>query len=243
MLIIKLDAIDSTNLYLKQLSVEKNLNDFTVVTTKKQTKGRGQMGTIWNSQEAKSLMISVYKDISYIKLEQQFYISMVTSLTMIKTLKELTLPKLTIKWPNDILSDDKKICGILIENAIKQDRLMASIIGVGLNVNQTEFDNLPRASSLKLIKGNTFNMEEILNALLQNLKFYFTKLKNKDFDNIKNEYESYLFRKNKPSTFKNIEGDLFSGFIKGVTNSGKLSILLEDNIIKEFNLKEITLLY
>lgn len=243
MSIIKLDAINSTNSYLRKLIIDEDIEDYTVVTAKRQTHGRGQMGTVWSSKESKNLTTSVFKDMSGIKLEHPFYISIATSLSLIKTLHFFSISKLSIKWPNDILSEDKKICGILIENVIKQNSLNASVIGIGLNVNQTEFENLPKASSLKLISGKVYNLDEVLHNLIENLKHYFSILKQGRLGVLKDEYESYLFRKNKPSTFKNAEGLVFSGFIKNISDSGNLQVLLEDDIIKEYDLKEITLLY
>ncbi|MDO5968788.1 biotin--[acetyl-CoA-carboxylase] ligase [Flavivirga aquimarina] len=244
MLIIKLNAIDSTNSYLRKLSAVEIVEDYTTVIAKKQTQGRGQMGTKWSSQTSKNLTFSVFKDVSEFCLEHPFYISVVTSLALLKTLQFFSIPRLSVKWPNDILSEDKKICGILIENVIKQNNINASIIGIGLNVNQTEFKNLPKASSLKTMTGKVFDLDEIVNKILENLEHYFLLLKKGHHDVLKKDYETYLFRKNKPSTFKDEEGMVFSGFIKGVSgSSGNLQVLLEDDIIKEFDLKTITLLY
>ena len=240
---IKLNATGSTNTYLKQISDAKALEDYTVVTAEYQNKGRGQMGTIWTSEKAKNLICSVFKDGSKIAIEQQFYISIVTSLAIIKALQGFNIPKLYVKWPNDILSENKKICGILIENVIKNTNLECSIIGIGLNVNQTEFYKLPNASSLKLITGRVFNLDELLQLIITNLKYYFKLLECGDFDEIKAEYENKLFRKDKPSSFKNIRGEVFAGFIMGINDFGNLVVRLEDDIIKTFDLKEITLLY
>jgi BirA family biotin operon repressor/biotin-[acetyl-CoA-carboxylase] ligase len=241
--IIKLNAIDSTNSYLRRLSTEKPIEDYTVVAAKTQTKGRGQMGTHWDSQSSKNLMVSVFRDTSFLDIEQHFFISIVVSLALHKTLQNFAIKNVTIKWPNDILSENKKIAGILIENVIKNNKLIGSVIGVGLNVNQTNFENLPNASSLRLISGQTFNVDEVLHKFLKFLKDYFLMLEQKKYESLSSEYETYLFRKDKPSTFRDVEGSLFSGYIKGVSNSGNLQVLIEDDIIKEFDLKEITLLY
>ena len=243
MRIIKLNAIDSTNTYLKQLSSKEVIEDYTSVTAKYQTHGRGQMGTIWDSENSKNLMCSVFKRSSSIPVKNQFYISMVTSLAIVKTLQSFSVPKLYVKWPNDILSDNNKICGILIENVIKNTILEASIIGIGLNVNQTKFNTLPNASSLKIITGIVFNLDELLQLIIKNLKYYFSFLEKREYDNLKIEYENYLFRKNKPSTFRDQQGNIFTGFIKGINDVGNLQILLEDDILKAFDLKEIQLLY
>ena len=240
--IIKLNAIDSTNSYLKQLCTKMSIEDYTVVVTQHQTQGRGQMGAIWDSEKGKNLMFSMFKDLSMHNVEFPFYISMAISLAILKTLKALYIPDLHIKWPNDILSADKKICGILIENVIK-NKLNSTIIGIGINVNQTEFSNLPKASSLKNITGIQYDLSELLHNIIKNTKYYSSLLEEGKYDAVKNEYEMSLFRKNKPSTFKNTKGELFSGFIKGVTKYGKLQVLLEDKIVKKFDLKEIQLLY
>lgn len=241
--IIKLNAIDSTNSYLKKISSEKVLNDFTVVVTDHQTKGRGQIGTVWNSQKGKNLTSSVFKRHKHLAIDDQFYISIVTSLAIIKALQEFNVPKLHVKWPNDILSEQKKICGILIENVIKNHKIEASIIGFGLNVNQTNFDHLPQASSLLNLTGTFLNKDELLMRILHHLEYYFEQLRIGKHDALKRTYEALLFRKDKPSTFKDVDGNLFAGFIKGTNIDGSLQVLLEDEIMAEFQLKEIKLLY
>ena len=201
------------------------------------------MGTKWDSEHSKNLTISVFKDMSTTFIEHPFYVSLITSLALIRTLQSFSIRKLSVKWPNDILSEDKKVCGILIENVIKQNNLKASIIGIGLNVNQTAFGNLPKASSLKILSGNHYNLEEVLYTTIKFLKYYFMLIRKEEYEVIKREYESYLFRKNKPSTFIDSNGNMFTGIIKSISDSGSLQVLLEDDILKEFELKEITLLY
>jgi len=242
MRIIKLNATDSTNSFLKEMISKEVVKDYTIVVAEHQTNGRGQMGAVWDSEKGKNLMFSLFKDLSMHDVEFPFYICMAISLAIIKTLKALNIPDLHIKWPNDILSGNKKICGILIENIIK-NKLNSTIIGIGVNVNQTKFNKLPQASSLSSITGVHYNLDEILHNIIKHTKYYSFLLQQEKYDVVKNEYEMRLFRKNKPSTFKDTEGVLFSGFIKGVTKYGKLQVILEDEIVKKFDLKEITLLY
>lgn len=243
MYIIKLDAIDSTNSYLKAMTAAHLPKDFTVVVTESQTQGRGQMGTVWKADNGKNLTVSVFKKVSCIKIEEQFYISMVVSLAIYDALKALNIPQLHIKWPNDILSANKKLCGILIENVIKNNKLQGSVIGFGLNVNQKNFNDLPNASSISKITGITYDKDELLAKILVNLKTYFKLLEDKNFIHIKSQYENLLFRRNKPSTFKVTTDSTFSGIIKGVTEQGQLRVWTEDDIIKIFDFKEVTLLY
>jgi BirA family biotin operon repressor/biotin-[acetyl-CoA-carboxylase] ligase len=243
MYIIKLDAIDSTNTYIKAMTMTTLPQDYLVVVAESQTAGRGQMGTSWNAETGKNLTASVFKNVSYLKIEQQFYISMVVSLAIHKALKTLKIPQLSIKWPNDILSADKKLCGILIENVIKNNNLQGTIVGFGLNVNQKYFDNLPQASSISLLTGIIYNKDEILSEVLKQLQFYFEMLESRKFHEIKAKYESRLFRRGKPSTFKTNDGIIFLGIINGVTETGLLKVWTEDEITKTFDLKEVTLMY
>ncbi|GAA4111946.1 biotin--[acetyl-CoA-carboxylase] ligase [Aquimarina addita] len=241
--IIKVNAIDSTNSFLRNWNREKYLTTPVCVVAKEQLTGKGQMGTTWQSNANENLTCSVFMPINSIEVMDQFYISIAVSLAVYDTLNSLILPKLSIKWPNDILSDRYKVCGILIENILNSGRLRGVIIGIGINVNQLEFDNLPFAGSIKQLTGKNFDIDEVLQVLLSKLKNRFSELSQENFDVLKEEYESLLFRKDKPSTFVDVKGDSFVGIIKKVSNSGKLQILLEDEVIGDFDLKEIKLLY
>ncbi|WP_420572317.1 biotin--[acetyl-CoA-carboxylase] ligase [Kordia sp.] len=243
MKIIKLDAIDSTNAYLRQLHVDEKLEDFTIIIARSQTAGKGQMGTKWSSEEGKNLTFSVFKKVSCLENDEGFYISIATSLAIYNALKYFQIPRLAIKWPNDILSENQKICGILIENVIQNSKMTAAIIGIGLNVNQTDFESIFNASSLKKITGIHFDLDEVMFQIVSQLKKYSKLITARSFDVLKDEYEDLLFRKNKPSTFKNNKGEMFMGFIQGVAEDGKLNVLLEDEITATFDLKEIKLLY
>ena len=241
--LIKLDAIDSTNAYLKELSSKNNIEDYTVVVANFQTNGRGQMGTNWLSEDAKNLTFSVFKNINCLDNNEQFYLSIATSLAVFKALKQFNIPELKIKWPNDILSSNQKVCGILIENVIKNGKMSAAIIGIGININQADFNEVINATSLKNITGVVYDKDEVLNTIINQIENYESLIQNRNFKLLKEEYEQFLFRKDKPSTFKDKNGYLFMGFIKGISDKGLLLVLLEDNILKEFDLKEIKLLY
>ena len=243
MRIIKLSATDSTNTYLRKKCNEELLNDYTVIVTALQTDGRGQMGTAWESEANKNLIFSVFKDLTSLHLEHSFFISMIASLSIFEALKKIGIPDLYIKWPNDILSDKKKICGILIENVLKNNKLRSCIIGIGLNVNQIQFNDLPKASSLKSVTGKNYNLDELLIYILNEIKLNFDRYEKDELKLLKQKYEDGLFMMNKPATFQDKKGKLFSGIINGITDSGKLNILLENNILKEFDLKQAVLLY
>lgn len=241
--IIKLNATDSTNLYLKNLVLSGTPDDLTVVVADLQTKGRGQMGENWNSEYGKNLTFSVLKEIKNFNIKDQFQLNICVSLAIFDALNALKIPDLKIKWPNDILSGTSKICGILIENIIKGTEIRVSIIGVGLNVNQTDFPNLFNASSLKLLLEKMFILDDVLERLLLNIKDRLGQLESDGIISMTKSYQKVLFRKDQPSVFRNKDGKLFNGIITGVSKIGKLQVLTETNGLKEFDLKQIKLLY
>lgn len=242
MRIIKLNATHSTNDYLRDLVLYESCEDFTVVVAKTQTNGKGQLHNNWSSQSGKNLTFSVFKANLNLNTQRVFVVSMVTALAVHKTLKDLGFKRTFVKWPNDILTDKKKVCGILVENTLKVNVLKHSIIGIGLNVNQLIFDALPNATSLKKLSGINFNLDEQLLTVLGNLEYYFKKLTELGDAFILETYNNVLFRKQKPSMFE-VEGDLIVGKILNVSLSGKLNVLFEDDVIKSFNLKEIKQIY
>src|SRR3970282_291011 len=146
-----LDAIDSTNEFLKGLSNGQLLENFTVVTAENQTKGKGQMGSVWDSEVGKNLTMSVFIKDSLSDVNQIFKLNVGVVLAVVQALETFNIPNLMVKWPNDIMSYNFKIGGILIENSIKSDGTVHSIVGLGINVNQVNFENLPKASSLAVI--------------------------------------------------------------------------------------------
>lgn len=242
MQLIKLNATDSTNNYLKQLILERTLDDFSVVVANHQTNGRGQRGSSWLSEKDKNLTFSVLKRNISIVANQQFLLNILVSLSIVKSLEGFNIPKLAIKWPNDILSDHHKISGILIENLIKNKQIEYAIIGIGLNVNQVNFEGLSKVSSLKNIMPLAVDKDELLTKIIDKLKMYFKLYSENGSEFLNSEYESYLFRKDKPSTFSSHDNSLFTGIIRGVSASGKLCVQMED-FNKEFDLKELKLIY
>jgi len=239
--IIKLDAIDSTNDYLKNLLTDKCVDNYTIITTKFQKKGKGQMGSAWESEASKNLMCSVYLSNSIIKLTDQFIINILVCLAIKKSLNKFNVPQLSVKWPNDIMSGKTKICGVLIENIIKNNSIQDIIIGIGLNVNQTEFINLPNAISLKMINGMHYNIDEILFEIINDIKFYYKLLENGKQLELCKQYKNSLYRINKPSMFLLANKKLVSGYIMGVNELGMLIIQMEDDVERTFGIKEISL--
>lgn len=241
--IIKLNAIESTNTFLKELILTQYVDNFTVVITDNQTKGKGQVGAVWNSESGKNLTFSVLVKDLMIDSYSVFILNTLVSISIVKALEKFKIANLAIKWPNDILSEQKKIAGILIENIFKGSNEIVSIIGIGLNVNQLSFDNLPQASSLALLNNKKFDRNLILEEILNQIKFKYNELRNGTVKDFWEEYHNYLFKKDVPSVFLNSANLQFMGIIKGVSTIGKLQVLLEDDSISEYDLKEVKMMY
>jgi BirA family biotin operon repressor/biotin-[acetyl-CoA-carboxylase] ligase len=243
MKLVKVDATSSTNSYLKDYVRLNSIKVPCCLAADNQISGRGQRGTTWQSQAGKNLTFSVYlPDLEDIH-KQNFKLSALVALALIDTLHKYCAPKLSIKWPNDILSRQFKIGGILIENMFNQNRSGASIIGIGLNVNQDEFPGLPKASSLKSITQGTFDLEILLNDLLTEIENIPLKFNTLSYSDVLELYYSHLFKYNKVGMYQYPDGTLIQGLLRGVDNYGRLIVEFEEDRIDSFDIKEIQIKY
>ncbi len=241
--IVKLDATNSTNSYLKEWAKKADVSHGTVVLAKHQESGRGQLGAKWLSDNGKNLTFSILYKFSNLQITDQFYLNCAVSLAIYDALLPIIGKSLTVKWPNDIMSDDKKIGGILIENAVKNGYISQSVIGIGLNVNQIIFsDELPDATSLAIITQKTFDLDSVLDTILQSLEKKLKLLELGQFADLNSAYQNTLYRRNIFSKF-NEKNNNFLGKIIGVTIQGKLQIQLESSELREFSLKEVRFVF
>ena len=148
MYLIKLNATSSTNDFLKHLAVKQSLSNFTVVWADVQTNGRGQMGAEWVTESSKNLTFSVLLNSLNLQTPDLFTLNVMIANAVSKALESYNLTNIWVKWPNDILSYNKKVAGILVENNIKADGSIQSVIGIGINLNQTNFELFPQGSSI-----------------------------------------------------------------------------------------------
>ena len=240
---IKVLATDSTNLFLRELFRDQPDIENCYVVTEEQTNGKGQMGASWTAKKGENLTFSILLNDLHLKIEEQFKLSAIVACSIVEVLKKHQIPKLKIKWPNDILAENFKICGILIENILINGRVGSSIIGIGLNVNQTDFGNLTQASSLKKLTGVHFDLEYLLKQLATTVEKNIYDKKDWSIKTILAEYYTHLFRLEKASTFEFLDGRRKTGIIRKVSKQGRLVVLFEDQVELEFDIKEIKLLY
>lgn len=195
--ILHFDEINSTNVFLyDKISENNDISDMVVVAAH-QTAGRGMDKNRWESEAGMNLLFSIALNVNFLEAENQFKISQAVSVAIVETLSQFVDDKrLFIKWPNDIYFGDKKLAGMLIQNTIEGRMMGVSIIGIGLNVNQIEFSkDIPNPISLKMISGQDFDLDNLLNQLVSSIKTKVESLRDKENQNEINEkYVSRSYR-------------------------------------------------
>ena len=234
--IIHLERVDSTSNYIATLHKEGKVGHGMVILADEQTNGRGQRGAKWQSEANQNLLFSFYIEYSNLHIDKQEGITHFISLAIQRALLNNGIES-TIKWPNDILVNSKKIAGILIENQLRGTNIQSSIIGIGLNILQTKFDN-DRSTSLVLENANQTSINSFLNTLLLQLNNYYQLLNKQGYNELKEEYLKSLWLLNVPSEFEDHNGS-FQGIIKGTDEYGRLMIERDSNI-ELYSLKEVT---
>jgi BirA family biotin operon repressor/biotin-[acetyl-CoA-carboxylase] ligase len=239
MKVVKVDATSSTNSFLKEFVKTHSEKKMYCVVAHHQVEGRGQRGTVWETEAGKNLTFSVYLPGLESIQKETFKLSALVALALKKVLTTYDIPKLSIKWPNDILSRHFKIGGILIENMFTQNRQGASVIGVGLNVNQTSFLNLPKASSLKGLTGISYDLDALLSAILFEFEKIPTLFNESTYKQVISDYYASLFKYNKVTMLQFPDGSLAQGLIRGVDNFGRLIVEFEEDRLESYDIKEI----
>ncbi|OFX85768.1 MAG: biotin--[acetyl-CoA-carboxylase] ligase [Bacteroidetes bacterium GWF2_33_16] len=236
--IIHLDSVSSTNVYASKLLKEEKPEEGTIIITDNQSAGKGQGVNSWESEKGKNLLFSLILYPDFLEASHQFMISKVIALGIQKYLA-FKSRHISIKWPNDIYYTDKKIAGILIENTITGSKINQSIVGIGININQTDFKgDAPNPISLKQIISSDSYLEDELVELKYHLAKYYNKLKAKHFKEIDKEYLLNLYKYKVWQDYKT-KDLLFRGKISGVTEFGHLQILTPEDELKEFDFKEV----
>lgn len=240
--IIHLKEVTSTNEHLKQLLENEKLDEGTIVLADYQTSGKGQSGNTWESEEGKNLLFSLLLRPDFLEADEQFAISEVVSLAIKEVLLMYLKDNVTIKWANDIYWRNKKIAGILIENNILENKIVSSVIGIGLNVNQKEFkSDAPNPISLKEITGNQYVLKELLQKIQLAILRYYIVLMEDGFDAIHEKYLNALYRK---EGFHNYEADgkIFSAVLVDVEKNGLLKLEDKHYNTMTFDIKEVKFL-
>lgn len=236
--LIRLDEVDSTNAYASRLLKHDNPEEGTVILADYQHQGRGQRGNSWESEKGTNLTFSFILKPDFLEAQKQFYVLMSVSLGIIDALYKVEV-KPFIKWPNDIFIKKRKTGGILIENFLSGNKIMAVIAGIGINVNQTSFSFAGQgATSLSIETGNHFNRNELFQLILEGLNTWINTLYRREFGLINKTYLMHLWLYNQWAHFADTRGTIY-GCIRGVTEEGLLMIEDEQGKMHFFGFKEI----
>ena len=240
---IHVESIGSTNSYASEMLRQIQLSEGSVIYSFSQLDGRGQRGNFWESEPTKNLALSYVLYPKFLPLEKQFLLTKITSLAVADVLAEMLQEynikaKVSIKWPNDIYVNDKKIAGILIENTLKETVIQSSVIGIGINVNQKVFNSTNKATSLISILKKEISLTAVLERLCDFFEARYLQLKSNKLDVLDKAYLDRLYKIDEWANFRNAQG-VFQGKIKGVSEFGKLVVEVNNGDLLLFDLKEI----
>lgn len=236
--IICLKEVESTNNYANQLVLSKAAEHGTVVLAQHQKKGRGQQGNSWESEAGKNLLASFILFPQFLPAAKQFQLSKIISLALVDFLKTET-NSVSIKWPNDIYIQNKKVAGILIENSVMGSYLSSSVVGVGLNLNQEKFvSDAPNPVSLKQVTEKDYDIETVAGRITEHLNKWYKTLENGSFGNIDSAYLNHLFRMNEWVVFAK-DRTKFEARITGIGEYGQLILEDRNGNFSEYMFKEV----
>ena len=232
------EQIDSTNAFLQRQQSDCDIRNW-VVSADEQTAGKGMGSNSWESEVGKNLTFSLAVSMGVLPAERQFLLSEAVPLGIVEVLdKLLPVEKLSIKWPNDIYYGNRKLAGILINSTIKANMMDISIIGIGLNVNQMQFQNWPtHPISLKLITGKEYALQQLLEQLAEHIMKKVEQLKS-DPTIIEQSYLKRLFRYRTWADYE-VDGKVLRLFMTGIDPFGRLQLVDEQQTLYTFDIKEI----
>jgi BirA family biotin operon repressor/biotin-[acetyl-CoA-carboxylase] ligase len=223
----ELESVDSTNSFAAELVKKNEAKHGMIVFTTNQTKGKGQREKVWNSEQKKNLTFSLTIKTDFLLVSEQFFLGMAISNAVweyiYKKLEGLDAT-VFIKWPNDVLINNQKVAGILIENTINTNSLGWSIVGIGINLNQEIFELLYPSNfkpvSLKHFLKNDLNIISELELLSEYLEKWLFKLNKREFKLITERYKQCLWNIGRTIKFENKENELIDGFFLNIDESG-----------------------
>ena len=190
--LIKLGAISSTSDFLKEKYHQGKVKNNDLILASYQNKGRGQHNNSWVAASGDNITFSLFSNFQDFSLPEKFLLNAAVCSAIVKALSDIGLFDTKIKWPNDILSENRKIGGILIENIVRKNAIVSSIIGVGINVNQIRFENLPNAISIRQILNKKLDLCHVLKVLLYHLREMLDNLLQGNKRNYLDQYNTLL---------------------------------------------------
>lgn len=238
--IYRLDKIDSTNSYLLKLG-DEGFPEGTAVVADEQTNGRGRFGRKWEAEPLSNLLFSLLLRPTFLLRDEVFILTFAAAVAVAEALEDVAHIQPELKWPNDVILDGKKVCGILLESSFDSDKLNHVVLGIGMNVNQMKFplDISDKAISLSLFTGKKYDRDEILFAILNSFSSIYEVLRMRDFYSVMKRWRdrSRMFgRRIKLS----LASKTFEGICYDITDEGAIVIQTPEDLQK-FTAGEITI--
>lgn len=235
--IIRLKEIDSTNRFLRELKDEQG-DEMVVAVADFQTAGKGQGSHTWESEAGKNLLFSIKVNPRWVPVRQQFLLSMAGAIA-IKEALETYVDGITLKWPNDVYWNDKKISGTLIETSIDSKGIKTCIFGIGINVNQEAFhSDAPNPVSLRQILGHEVDKDELLQKVIEGFRRYYELLRRADYMDVSGIYHLSLYRRKGFHRYEDADGDFEGAFVE-VEDDGHLILHDKQGVIRSYSFGEV----
>lgn len=235
--IIRLKEIDSTNRFLRELKDEQ-ADEMVVAVADFQTAGKGQGSHKWESEAGKNLLFSIKVHPRWVPVRQQFLLSMAGAIA-IKEALETYVDGITLKWPNDVYWNDKKISGTLIETSIDSKGIKTCIFGIGINVNQEAFhSDAPNPVSLRQILGHEVDRDELLQKVIDGFKRYYELLRRADYMDVSGIYHLSLYRRKGFHRYEDADGEFEGAFVE-VEDDGHLILHDKQGVIRSYSFGEV----
>ncbi len=210
-----------------------------IIWAEHQSAGRGQRGHRWSSAEGENLTFSLVLEPRFLPAGEQFLLCEVVALALTDTLSRFGITA-RIKWTNDIYVDDKKVVGILIEHNLAAGYLARTIVGIGLNVNQMEFDpELPNPASMAQIAGRKFDRREVLECLAECCAARYAQLERGEKEALQADYRIRMYRLGERHPYRLPDGTRFMATLEGVQPSGELLLRRDDGTLSGYLFKEV----
>lgn len=239
--IIRLESVDSTNRYLREYKSMTDADEMTVVVADYQEAGKGQGTHTWESEAGKNLLFSIQVCPHWVPVARQFLLSMAGGLALKDALGEYA-DGITLKWPNDVYWNDKKISGTLIETAVDSRGIKRCIFGMGVNINQTHFvSDAPNPVSLAQIVGHEVNREEVLQKILRAFEGYYELLRRADYQDVAGLYHLSLYRRKGFHWYEDNDGKFEGAFVE-VEDDGHLILHDRQGVIRSYAFGELKFL-
>ncbi len=240
--VLIVDETDSTSNYLSRMLSEEDLPDGFAVIAKHQTAGRGQIGHCWKSEYDKNLLFSLLLHPTFIHIADQFYLMRAVAVAIVEILRNgFRTDSFVIKWPNDIYYNDRKLCGFIVDNLLMGNQITHSIVGVGMNVNQTNFDlDLPNPISIANIVGRNSDTYLLFKDFQSNIMKEYRLLRDDDinFEYLNNRYLGMIYKFGEWAKYSDSNGE-FEGRIIDIEPTGRAVIQHKGGEFRKYYIGEV----